>query len=125
MTHSQSGSPYTIRYAGDPVGYGAGVGAACNSRGCQPSTPGGRNTARGMFMNYADLTMGKQFPVGTDHIEFRADVFNMFNNQNLLSGGYINLVGNPRFGRAHGRRQRAAQPSVPVCAHVSVLRNAQ
>ena len=23
-----------------PVGYGAGVGAACNSRGCQPSTPG-------------------------------------------------------------------------------------
>ncbi len=26
VTHSQSGSPYTIRYAGDPVGYGAGVG---------------------------------------------------------------------------------------------------
>ena len=39
VTHSQSGSPYTIRYAGDPVGYGSGVGAACNSRGCQPSTP--------------------------------------------------------------------------------------
>ena len=102
VTHSQSGSPYTIRYAGDPVGYGAGVGAACNSRGCQPSTPGGRNTARGMFINYADITMGKQFPVGSDHIEFRADVFNVLNNQNLLAGGYINLVGNPRFGQHTG-----------------------
>ncbi len=102
VTHSQSGSPYTIRYAGDPVGYGAGVGAACNSRGCQPSTPGGRNTARGMFMNWADLTLGKQFPVGEDHIEFRADVFNVLNNQNLLAGGYINLVGNARFGQHTG-----------------------
>ena len=102
VTHSQSGAPYTIRYAGDPVGYGAGVGAACNSRGCQPSTPGGRNTARGMFINYADLTIGKQFPIGSDHLEFRADVFNMLNNQNLLAGGYINLVGNPRFGQHTG-----------------------
>jgi len=102
VTHSQSGAPYTIRYAGDPVGYGAGVGAACNSRGCQPSTPNGRNTARGMFINYADLTLGKQFPVGNDHIEFRADVFNFLNNQNLLSGGYINLVGNARFGQHSG-----------------------
>ena len=95
-------SPYTIRYAGDPVGYSVGLNAACNSRGCQPSTPGGRNTARGKFINYADLTMGKQFPIGEDHIEFRADVFNVFNNQNLLAGGYINLVGNPRFGQHTG-----------------------
>jgi hypothetical protein len=102
VTHSQSGSPYTIRYAGDPVGYGAGVGAACNSRGCQPSTPEGRNTARGMFINYADLTMAKQFEVGNDRIEFRADAFNVLNNQNLLAGGYINLVGNPRFGQHSG-----------------------
>lgn len=102
VTHSQSGSPYTIRYSGDPVGYGAGVGAACNSRGCQNSTPNGRNTARGMFINYADLTLGKKFPVGKDHVEFRADVFNMFNNQNLLAAGYINLVGNPRFGQHTG-----------------------
>ena len=102
VTHSQSGAPYTIRYAGDPVGYGAGVGAACNSRGCQPSTPGGRNTARGMFINYADLTLGKTFQVGGDRIEFRADAFNVFNNQNLLSGGYINLVGNPRYGEHTG-----------------------
>jgi outer membrane receptor protein involved in Fe transport len=102
VTHSQSGAPYTIRFAGDPVGYGAGVGAACNSRGCQPSTPGGRNTARGMFINYADVTMAKQFEVGSDRIEFRADVFNVLNNQNLLAGGYINLVGNPRFGQHTG-----------------------
>jgi hypothetical protein len=102
VTHSQSGSPYTIRYAGDPVGYGAGVGAACNSRGCQNSTPNGRNTARGMFINYADLTLGKQFAVGQDHLEFRADVFNLLNNQNLLAGGYINLVGNVRFGQHSG-----------------------
>lgn len=102
VTHSQSGAPYTIRYAGDPVGYGAGVGAACNARGCQPSTPGGRNTERGMFINYADLTMAKQFEVGSDRIEFRADVFNVLNNQNLLAGGYINLVGNARFGQHTG-----------------------
>jgi outer membrane receptor protein involved in Fe transport len=102
VTHSQSGSPYTIRYAGDPVGYGQGVGANCNSRGCQNSTPNGRATARGMFMNWADLTFGKQFPVGNDHLEFRADVFNLFNNQNLLAGGYINLVGNARFGQHSG-----------------------
>jgi carboxypeptidase family protein/TonB-dependent receptor-like protein len=102
VTHSQSGSPYSIRYAGDPVGYGSGLGAACNSRGCQPSRPGGRNTARGKFINYADFTVARQFPVGNDHLEVRADVFNLFNAQNLLAAGYINLVGNPRFGEHTG-----------------------
>jgi hypothetical protein len=29
-------------------------------------------------------------------------VFNVLNNWNLLSGGYINLVGNPRFGQHSG-----------------------
>ena len=29
-------------------------------------------------------------------------MFNVFNNQNLLAGGYINLVGNPRFGEHTG-----------------------
>jgi hypothetical protein len=29
-------------------------------------------------------------------------MFNMFNNQNLLAAGYINLVGNPRFGQHSG-----------------------
>jgi outer membrane receptor protein involved in Fe transport len=102
VSHHQSGSPYTIRYVGDPVGYGAGLGAACNSRGCQPSTPEGRNTARGMFINYADLTVARTFAIGPDRFEFRADVFNVFNNQNLLASGYINLVGNARFGEHTG-----------------------
>ncbi len=102
VSHHQSGAPYTIRYAGDPVGYGSGLGAACNARGCQPSRPGGRNTARGMFINYADFTLARTFAIGPDRFEFRADVFNVFNNQNLLAGGYINLVGNPRFGQHTG-----------------------
>ena len=42
--------------------------------------------------------------VGDDHIEFRADMFNVFNNQNLLAGGYISLVGNPPLRTAHGRQ---------------------
>jgi hypothetical protein len=102
VSHHQSGTPYSIRYAGDPVGAGAGLGAACNSRGCQPARPGGRNTARGMFMNWADLSLARIFRVGEDRIEVRADMFNAFNNQNLLSGGYINLVGNARFGQHTG-----------------------
>lgn len=102
VSHHQSGSPYSIRYAGDPTGAGVGLNAACNSRGCQASRPGGRNTARGMFMNWADLSLARVFPIGPDRIEFRADVFNVFNNWNLLSGGYINLVGNPRFGQHVG-----------------------
>ncbi len=54
-----------------------------------------------MFINYADLTLAA-FEVGSDRIEVRADVFNLFNNQNLLADGYINLVGNPRFGQHTG-----------------------
>jgi outer membrane receptor protein involved in Fe transport len=102
VSHHQSGAAYSIRYAGDPVGYGSGLGAACNSRGCQPSRPGARNTARGMFINYADLTLARLFAVGPDRIEVRADAFNLFNNQNLIADGYINLVGNPRFGQHTG-----------------------
>jgi hypothetical protein len=102
VSRHQSGAPYTIRYAGDPVGYGSGLGAACNSRGCQAATPEGKNTARGMFINYADLSLARTFNVADDRIEFRADIFNVFNNQNLLAGGYINLVGNARFGQHTG-----------------------
>jgi hypothetical protein len=102
VSHHQSGSPYTIRYSGDPTGAGAGLGAACNSRGCQAARPGGRNTARGMFMNWGDISLARIFRMGEDRLEFRADVFNAFNNQNLLAGGYINLVGNPRFGQHTG-----------------------
>ena len=100
VSHHQSGSAYSIRFAGDPTG--AGLTSGCNSRGCQASRPGGRNTARGAFINYTDFTLARIFPVGRDRIEFRADMFNAFNNWNLLSDGYINLVGNPRFGQHAG-----------------------
>ena len=100
VSHHQSGSPYSIRYTGDPTG--AGLTSGCSSRGCQASRPGGRNTARGMFINYADLTLARAFAVGRDRIEVRADMFNAFNNWNLISSGYINLVGNPRFGQHSG-----------------------
>ena len=55
-----------------------------------------------MFINYADLTLARTFKVGQDKIEFRADMFNAFNNQNLLAAGYIGLVGNARFGQHTG-----------------------
>jgi hypothetical protein len=100
VSHHQSGSPYTIRYAGDPTG--GGLTGGCSSRGCQSSQPGARNTARGKFINYADLTLSRTFSVGADKIEIRADTFNVFNNQNLVSAGYIGLVGNPRFGQHAG-----------------------
>jgi hypothetical protein len=105
VSHHQSGSPYSIRYSGDPTGAGVGLNSACNSRGCQSARPGGRNTARGMFMNWADISLARIFAVGADRLEFRADMFNMFNNFNLLAGGYINLVGNARFGQHSGGSQ--------------------
>jgi outer membrane receptor protein involved in Fe transport len=105
VSHHQSGSPYSIRYSGDPTGAGVGLNSGCNSRGCQSARPGGRNTARGMFMNWADISLARIFAVGADRLEFRADMFNMFNNFNLLAGGYINLVGNARFGQHSGGSQ--------------------
>jgi len=100
VSHHQSGSPYSIRYAGDPTG--GGLTSGCNSRGCQASRPGGRNTARGMFINYADVTVARAFAIGPNKIEVRADMFNAFNNQNLLSDGYFNQLGNARFGQHAG-----------------------
>lgn len=100
VTHHQSGAAYTIRYAGDPTG--SGFNSGCNSRGCQASTPNGRNTERGMFINYGDLTLARVFTMGPRRIEVRADAFNVLNNQNLIADGYINLVGNARFGQHTG-----------------------
>ncbi len=100
VTHHQSGAAYSIRYAGDPTG--SGFNSGCNARGCQASTPEGRNTARGMFINYGDLTLARAFTLGSDHIELRADAFNVLNNQNLIADGYINLLGNARFGQHSG-----------------------
>lgn len=48
-----------------------------------------------MFINYADLTLARTFAIGPDRFEFRAGVFNVFNHQNLLAVGIINVVGNP------------------------------
>jgi len=100
VTHHQSGAAYTIRYAGDPTS--SGFNSGCNSRGCQASTPNGRNTERGMFINYGDLTLARVFTMGPRRIEVRADAFNVLNNQNLIADGYINLVGNARFGQHTG-----------------------
>ena len=100
VSHHQAGAPYTIRYSGDPTG--SGFNSGCNARGCQASRPEGRNNARGMFINYADVTLARSFPIGPDKIEIRADVFNVFNNQNLIADGYINLIGNARFGQHTG-----------------------
>ena len=99
VSHHQSGTAYSIRYAGDPIGTTLNQ---CSSRGCQVSRPGARNTARGMFINYADLTLARTFAIGADKIEFRADMFNAFNNWNLISDGYIGVVGNPNFGKHSG-----------------------
>jgi outer membrane receptor protein involved in Fe transport len=100
VSHHQSGAPYSIRFAGDPTG--SNLNSGCNSRGCQASRPGDRNTARGMFINYADFTIARVFSIGPDKFEVRADMFNAFNNQNLIADGYINIVGNPRFGQHTG-----------------------
>ncbi len=100
VSHSQSGAAYSIRYAGDPTS--AGFNSGCSSRGCQASRPGERNTERGMFINYADITLARTFNVAQDRLEFRADMFNAFNNQNLIADGYINLVGNARYGQHTG-----------------------
>ncbi len=100
VSHHQSGSPYSIRYAGDPTG--GGLTGGCSSRGCQFSRPGARNTERGKFINYADITLARVFDIGSDHLEVRADVFNAFNNQNLLAGGYFNTVGHSLFGEHSG-----------------------
>jgi hypothetical protein len=56
-----------------------------------------------MFMNWVDASLARVISIrGDDVVEVRADMFNVLNNQNLLSGGYINLVGNPRFGEHVG-----------------------
>ncbi len=108
VSHHQSGSPYTIRYAGDPTG--GGLTGGCSSRGCQFSQPGARNTERGKFINYADLSLARVFAVGTDKIEVRAEMFNAFNNQNLLAGGYSNRLGRERAVRRALRREPTSCP---------------
>jgi hypothetical protein len=59
VQHSQSGTPYSLRYAGNnPTGTGL---TQCTNRGCQVARPGDRNTERGPFINYTDVTLSRTF----------------------------------------------------------------
>ena len=120
VTHHQSGAPYSIRYAGDPVAT-AGVG-----RGLQlarlPAEHARRGATRRAACSSTTPTSRWRGSSGrATRSRFRADVFNVFNNQNLLAGGYINLVGNPRFGQHTGGGNVFPGPAVPVRGDVSVL----
>jgi hypothetical protein len=99
VQHSQSGTPYSIRYTGNPTGTGL---TQCSTRGCQAPRPGARNTERGDFINYTDVTLSRTFPIGNDRLEFRADAFNVLNNWNLTADGYVGIVGAANFGQHTG-----------------------
>jgi hypothetical protein len=99
VVHSQSGTPYSLRYAGDPAGTTLNQ---CSSRGCQVSRPGARNTERGPHINFTDLTLARTFAIASDRLEFRADAFNVFNNWNLISDGFVNVVTAANFGQHNG-----------------------
>jgi outer membrane receptor protein involved in Fe transport len=96
VVHAQSGNPYSIRYAQDLTGT---TQVFCTAqRTCNVTTPEGRNTARSAAVRYADLMLARTFAVGSkDKVEVRADVFNLFNNENFTSDGYIGIIGNVNF----------------------------
>jgi len=98
VVHAQSGNPYSIRYAQDLTGT---TQVFCTAqRTCNVTTPEGRNTARSAAVRYADITVTRTFGLsGSNRIEVRADVFNLFNNSNFTSDGYIGIIGNPAFGK--------------------------
>jgi len=98
VVHAQSGNPYSIRYAQDITGT---TQVFCTAqRTCNATTPEGRNTARSAAVRYADLTLTRTFTLARkDRIEVRADVFNLFNNENFTSDGYIGILGNVNFGK--------------------------
>ena len=95
--HGQSGSPYTVRYGADLTGTGM---TQCSSRGCQITQPGDRNTERGDFINYMDVSLARTLDVAKDRLELRIDAFNVGNAQNFVSDGYIGIVGNVNYGKA-------------------------
>ena len=69
-------------------------------RTCNVTTPEGRNTARSASVRYADLTLTRTFTLAQrNRFEVRADVFNLFNNENFTSDGYIGIIGNVNFGK--------------------------
>ena len=100
VMHIQSGTAYSLRFAGDPAGTTL---SQCSNRGCQASRPGARNTERAEVVNYLDVTLARTFRMpGGDRLEFRADAFNVLNNQNYISDGYVGIVGNPNLGTPTG-----------------------
>ena len=119
VSHNQSGSPYTIRYAGDPTGSRLTGGAA--TADASRASPVPQYGARRFHQLRGPVTLPEPSSVGADRIEIRADMFNVFNNQNLLAAGYIGLVGNPQFRRAHGRSERLPRTAIPVRGDLSVL----
>ena len=57
-------------------------------RTCNATTPEGRNTARSAAVRYEDLTLTRTFTLPNKHrVEVRADVFNLFNNENYTADG--------------------------------------
>ena len=122
VQHSQSGTPYSLRYTGDPTGTTLNQ---CSTRGCQVTRPGARNTERGPFINYTDVTLSRTFQIGEDRLEFRADSFNLFNNWNLTSDGMVGIIGADQLRPAHGRLGGVPGPAVPVRCHVSILTGAR
>lgn len=100
VLHAQSGNPYTIRYSGDLTGTTL---TACSGRGCGVTQPGARNTARGEAINYVDVSLARSFTLtASKRIEFRADAFNVLNNQNYVSEGYLGIIGNVDYGKPTG-----------------------
>jgi hypothetical protein len=99
VLHIQSGTAYSLRFAGDPAGTTL---SQCSNRGCQATRPGRRNTERAEVVNFMDVSVARTFNAGGRRIEFRADAFNVLNNQNYISDGYIGLVGNAALGTPTG-----------------------
>jgi outer membrane receptor protein involved in Fe transport len=94
-----SAQPYSLVYARDLTG------TTLVRNGSYPNVtrPGARNTERSKPHRNVDLALARIVPVGQGrHIEVRADVFNVFNNQNFVATGYINQVGNARLGQPTG-----------------------
>ena len=79
--------------------------------------PGERNTERGDFISYLDMTLARSFQVGQDRLEFRADVFNAFNEWNVTADGYVGILGATNFGQ-----QPAARRCSPAGSSSSRLR---
>jgi len=66
----------------------------------------GRNTLRGPAFRRTDLSISKRFPFATTRLEFRAEIYNLFNNTNFgtppanISNpnvGIITTVDEPRY----------------------------